>query len=219
MARIDEPIGLIDTEEKKQEIWSNIRQGGRTTTYAQNLSVNYTLPINKLPFLDFTNTRLNYSSAYSWIAAPLSADDDGNFIPNSLGNVINNSQQMRVNSDFSLDKLYNKSPYLKKFNTRNPTAGNKEATQKKRESIIAEREKINKEIAKLEEKKEKELEKLKKIKETEELEGKERKEQIKAQKTNIKNVKEQIKKKKKDKKSKQTPAKFLENIVMQSIIQ
>lgn len=218
MARIDEPFGLIDTQEKKDEIWSNIRNGGRTTTYTQNLAVNYTLPLNKLPLLDFTNTRLNYTSNYNWIAAPLSADDDGNFIPNSLGNVITNSQQMRINSDFSLDKLYNKSPYLKKFNTRNPTAGNKEATQKKRDQMIAAREKIDKEIAKLEEKKEKEVEKLKKIKESEELEGKERKEQIKAQKGNIKNLNQQIKKKKKDKKSKQPPAKFFENVVMQPLV-
>lgn len=218
MARIDEPFGAIDTDEKKEEIWGNILQGGRTTTYTQNLAVNYTLPINKLPFLDFTNTRVSYNSAYNWIAAPLAADEDGNFIENSLGNTINNSQQIRLNSDLNFEKLYNKSPYLKKFNGRNPTAGNREATKKRKETMIAARNKIDTEIDKLKQKLEKEKEKLSKLKENEDLEKDEKKEAIKKQKKGVKDIKKQIKKKRKDKKTKQKPANILENLVMQPLV-
>lgn len=217
-ARIDEAPGEIDTEDEKQEIWQNIKNGGRTTMFNQALNVNYTLPIDKIPFLDFTKTTIRYSSGYNWIAANLRADANGEYIANPLGNTMNNNQQIRFNSDWNFDKLYSKVPYLKKFTGNNPTAGNKEATQKKRESITKAREKIETDIEKLEEKKLAEKENLIAIKADEELEDEERKEKIKLSKEQIKKLKKQIRKRKKDKKSKQAPASFFENVIMQPLV-
>ncbi len=217
-ARIDEPFGRIDTDEEKQEIWSNISQGGRTTLFNQSLNVNYTLPLNKLPLLDFTNTTVRYGSGYNWIAAPLRADAEGNYIQNPLGNTMGNNQQIRFNTDWNMDKLYSKVPYLKKFTGNNTTAGNKEATQKKRESISKAREKIVSDIETLKEKKAKEKEKKAEIDENEDLSDEEKAAAKKESKVKIKAFKKQIKKRKKDKRSKQAPAKFIENLGMQPLV-
>jgi cell surface protein SprA len=217
-ARIDEPFGKIDTEEDKKEIWNNISQGGRTTLFTQNLNINYTLPLNKLPILDFTNTTFRYGSGFNWIAAPLRADADGNYIQNPLGNNMSNNQQMRFSSDWNFDKLYAKVPYLKKFTGTNPTAGNKEATQSKRESIEKARQKIDEDIASLKEKRDAEKENYEAIQADAELEEEKKEEQLKASKEKIKALKKQIKKRKKDKKTKQAPATFFENVGMQPLL-
>lgn len=217
-ARIDEPFGRIDTDEEKEEIWNNISRGGRTTLFSQTLNVNYTLPLNKLPILDFTNTTFRYGSGFNWIAAPLRADVNGDFIANPLGNTMSNTQQMRFSTDWNFDRLYAKVPYLKKFTGNNPTAGNKEATQKKRESIVKAREKIDSDIDKLKEKRTKEKENLATIKVNPELEEEEKKEAITDAKIKIKGLKKQIKKRRRDKKTKQAPAKFFENLVMQPLL-
>jgi len=217
-ARIDEPEGRIDTEDEKQELWQNIKDGGRTTMFSQSLNVNYTVPLNKIPFLSFTKTTLRYSSGYNWVAAGLYADEDGNYIENPLGNTMNNNQQIRFNSDWNFDKLYSKVPYLKKFIGNNPTAGNKKATDKKRESIEKARAKIEADIEKLKAKKIAEKENLALIKVDEELEEEERKEKIKKSKTQIKKLRKQIKKRKKDRRAKQAPAAFFENAIMQPLV-
>jgi cell surface protein SprA len=182
------------------------------------LNVNYTLPLNKLPLLDFTNTTVRYGSGYNWIAAPLRADAEGNYIQNPLGNTMGNNQQIRLNTDWNMDKLYSKVPYLKKFTGNNPTAGNKEATQKKRESISKAREKIVSDIETLKEKKAKEKEKKAEIDENEELSDEEKAAAKKESKVKIKAFKKQIKKRKKDKRSKQAPAKFIENLGVQPLV-
>ncbi|MDG1721188.1 MAG: cell surface protein SprA, partial [Bacteroidia bacterium] len=217
-ARIDEPIGRIDTDDDKKEIWSNIGNGGRTTLFNQSLNINYTLPLNKLPILDFTNTTVRYGSGFNWIAAPLRADGEGNFIENPQGNNVSNNQQIRLSSDWNFDKLYSKVPYLKKFTGNNPTAGNKKATQKKRESIEKARKKISDDIEKLLEKKVAERVKIAAIDENEDLSDEEKKEAKKIAKIKIKALKKQIKKRRKDKKMKQAPAKFLENLGMQPLL-
>ncbi|MGB1247660.1 MAG: cell surface protein SprA, partial [Chitinophagales bacterium] len=217
MARIDEAPGELNDEDKK-ELWDNIAKGGRTTTFAQNLGIIYTLPFNKLPFLDFTNTKISYNSGYNWVAAPLRADANGDLIANSLGNSMTNTQQIRFNTNWTFDKLYNKIPYLKKFNSRNPTAGNKEATKNKQESIKKAREKMDETIENLKEKKAEEKVRLAEVKANLDLEDADKKNQISAIKDNIKGYKKQIKQRKKDKRKKQAPAKIYENLVVQPLL-
>lgn len=217
-ARIDEPLGKIDTDEEKQQIWTNISRGGRTTLFSQSLNVNYTLPLSKLPILDFTKTTVRYGSGFNWIAAPLRADADGNYIANPLGNTMSNNQQIRISSDLNFDKLYAKVPYLKKFTGTNPTAGNKEATDKKKESIQSARAKIDEDIDKLKDKKEDEKDKLDAYKSDAELEEDEKKTLITDSKEAIKTIKFQIKKRKQDKRKKQAPASFFENVGMQPLL-
>jgi cell surface protein SprA len=164
-ARIDEPLGLLNTKEKKNEVWGNIGQGGRNTNYNQQLGVNYTVPINKLPALDWVTATVGYNGTYTWTALPWQADSaTGKLIQNSLGNIISNSQNDRAKIDFNFKKLYDKVPFLKTYNAPNPNAGDKKENDKKREAVRKAREKIKDEMTKLKEKRVKMKEDLAKAK-------------------------------------------------------
>lgn len=113
-ARIDEPEGIVDKQRDperyqqwKDTVWQNIMDGGRPVNYNHDFSVQYTLPINKLPFLDWTSVQTAYSTRYDWQAAALTKDSV------NLGNTIRNANSLQVNTDLSLTSLYNKSKYLR----------------------------------------------------------------------------------------------------------
>ncbi|MEI7597100.1 MAG: cell surface protein SprA [Bacteroidota bacterium] len=123
-ARVDEPYGRIDKEdddykEKRKEIMDNISSFGRTTTYNHDINVNYTLPINKIPIINWVTVSARYSAQYRWQAAPLSALE--------LGNTIENSNSKQLNGQFNMVTLYNKVGYLKKLNQPKPEAKKKTA--------------------------------------------------------------------------------------------
>lgn len=114
LSRIDEPEGIVDKqrdperyEQWKDTVWNNILDGGRPVNYNHDLSVQYTLPVNKLPYLEWTNVQAAYSTRYDWQAAPITEDST------NLGNVIRNANSLQVNGDFSLTTLYNKSKFLR----------------------------------------------------------------------------------------------------------
>lgn len=120
-ARIDEPPGRIDKEDSEYEakmdsIWQNIKSMGRITNFNQSLKVNYAVPINKIPFLDWTSTSVQYSGDYKWTAAPLYKDSLGNYTEHPYGNVIENNRSISMNVNGNMVNLYNKIPYLKKLN-------------------------------------------------------------------------------------------------------
>ena len=115
-ARIDEPEGIVDKQRNperyqqwKDTVWNNILDGGRPVNYNHDFTVDYTVPINKLPFLDWTSMRLAYSGRYDWQAAPLTKDST------NLGNVIRNASSLQVNTSLSLTTLYNKSKFLREM--------------------------------------------------------------------------------------------------------
>lgn len=105
-ARVDEPAGAIDTKEKKDSVWNNIKDFGRNIDYSHNITLNYNLPTNKLPIIDWVNARAAYATTYSWRAASLVVD--------SLGNTISNTRDIRLNADGNLTSLYNKIGFIKK---------------------------------------------------------------------------------------------------------
>ncbi len=90
------------------DVKSQIFSFGNMDRYIQNFTANYTVPIDKLPLLDWITATATYQSSYSWTASPLSIQD-------RLGNQIENSRTIQLNGNMAFDKLYNKSPYLKKL--------------------------------------------------------------------------------------------------------
>ena len=107
-ATIDEPQGRIDTYEKRDSIWNNIKNFGRMTNYNHALNVNYNIPINKIPWFNWVTASAKYSAGYIWTGAPLSAL--------ALGNTIENTNNKQLNGTFNFINLYNKVDYLKKLN-------------------------------------------------------------------------------------------------------
>ena len=129
--RVDEPEGAVDRkkdnwENMRDSIWSNVLNGGRTTQYNHNTTVNWTLPINKFPILSWITSNASYTGNYSWTAAPLERQDDGSFSQASFGNTVQNSQNWQINANANLTQLYNKVPFLKKINqNRRRSAGSR----------------------------------------------------------------------------------------------
>ncbi len=112
-ARVDEPQGRInrgdeDYQWKRDSIWQNVRNLGRTTFYNHRINLNYNIPINKLPMLDWLTASAGYSADFDWRAAPLSAT--------ALGNSIENSHTKRLNTNANLVNLYNKVGFLRNIN-------------------------------------------------------------------------------------------------------
>lgn len=130
-ARIDEPPGRInrnddDWEVKRDSIMENIRNFGRTTTYNHRIQVNYNIPINKLPLLDWVTANAGYNADFDWRAAPLAAVE--------LGNTIENSNTKRLNMNANIVNLYNKVGYLReinqKSNARRPSSNRRGQTNR-----------------------------------------------------------------------------------------
>ncbi|MCF8245667.1 MAG: cell surface protein SprA [Saprospiraceae bacterium] len=103
---------------RREAIYENMRDFGRTKSYKHQYSVTYNVPIKVLPFMDWTSLKLSYDADYSWDAASLATNAQ------ALGNVITNGQRRQVEGDLDFEKLYNYSNYLKKINSkRRPAPG------------------------------------------------------------------------------------------------
>jgi cell surface protein SprA len=107
-SRVDEPFGRLDTKEKKDTFWNNVGRFGRNTGFTQSLNANYTVPMAKLPILDWTTIRASYGSTYNWTSASLLAKN--------LGNIIGNTQNKQLNGEMDFTKLYNKVKFLRILN-------------------------------------------------------------------------------------------------------
>ena len=114
---VDEPDEYIDrttgeritTKERRDSIFKNMANFGRTKEYSHNFRLAYRIPTNLFPFLDWIRADASYNGQYSWSAAALNTD--------SLGNVIQNGQGIQFTADFDLTRLYNKSDYLSRINS------------------------------------------------------------------------------------------------------
>jgi len=218
-SRIDEPDGLIDTKEERKEVWNNALAGGRNNNFAQSFAVAYTLPINKIPTLDFVTANVGYSANYSWTALPWQIDTATNkWRQNSLGNILNNAQNSRAKVDLNFRRLYDKIPFLKTYNSPNPQAGNKKENDKKREAVKKAREKIKADIDKLKEKRVKLKEDLAKTLADSQMDTAKRNKEIKRLKAELKSNKKAIRQKKKDYAAKQAPADPFISMVMRPVL-
>ena len=130
-ALIGEPDGKVDRDDKesyeafKQEVWSNIQRFGDNTNYNHNFDLNYSLPLKKIPGLDFVNASARYSATYAW---DLVGNPDAD---TSLGSTIRNSQTKGLQATLSMDILYNKFQYYKDL--KNPQIDNRYVFKEEKE--------------------------------------------------------------------------------------
>ncbi|MCB0804727.1 MAG: cell surface protein SprA, partial [Bacteroidales bacterium] len=100
---------VFTPDDKKDRVRSEISKGGTKTRYNQSLGLNYNIPINKIPLLDWVTGTAGYQVGYTWTASPVSIQDE-------IGNTIANNRNITLNGNADLNKLYNKVPFLKKIN-------------------------------------------------------------------------------------------------------
>jgi cell surface protein SprA len=124
VARIDELDGIMDRElypDQYQlmldEIYRNLSNFGRPVDYQHSLTVDYRIPINKLPLLDWTTASANYRGSYDWLAGPRLPERAGES-KIEVGNNAGNTMNFRLNGSLNFVTLYNKVPYFKDLNSR-----------------------------------------------------------------------------------------------------
>jgi cell surface protein SprA len=106
---VDEPYGRLDGL-KIDTLWRNIRRLGRTTNYNHTLNLNYIVPINKIPYMDWTALAAHYSTNFTWRAAPEFAIGNPQL---NVGNSIQNARTIRFDPELNFTNLYNRIPFLK----------------------------------------------------------------------------------------------------------
>jgi len=108
-AIVDEPDGRMNGL-KRDTLWENFWRLGRTTDYNHMLNITYTLPIHKLPGLDWMNVDARYGTQFSWQTEPLLSmlNQDIN-----MGNSIQNSRTIQVNPTLNMAGLYNKFGFIR----------------------------------------------------------------------------------------------------------
>src|SRR5690606_32679182 len=100
---IDEPAGRLDGL-KRDTLWENFFRLGRTTDYNHMLNVNYTVPVDKIPGLQWVSLLARYGAQFNWQTEPLFSLRDPDL---SLGNSIQNSRTMQLNPSLNFIGLYN----------------------------------------------------------------------------------------------------------------
>lgn len=98
-----------DYQQKKDTIWDDILNFGTLSRFTQNMNINYTLPFNKIPILNWVTGTARYGSNYRWEASPKS-------IQKILANTIENSNTIQFNGGVRMVTLYNKVGFLQKVN-------------------------------------------------------------------------------------------------------
>jgi cell surface protein SprA len=107
--RVDKKNDPLSYQVFMDTIRSQMSTFGKTMDYSHNYSVNYTLPLDKLPLTDWVTANFKYGGTYNWLRAPLGQSEFGNTIQN------NRTINMTVQANFT--NLYNKVPFLKKVNS------------------------------------------------------------------------------------------------------
>ncbi|TVR81057.1 MAG: cell surface protein SprA [Saprospirales bacterium] len=105
--RTDEFVGTARSD-RRQFVWDNVRDFGRIRDYNHNLTANYKVPIDKLPFMEWISIDARYTTNYTWSAASFQAPFLGNSLYNARG------ESIRANLNF--ERLYNSIGYLSRIN-------------------------------------------------------------------------------------------------------
>jgi cell surface protein SprA len=107
---VDEPDGRINGL-KRDTLWSNLKNLGRTTDYNHNLNVRYNWPIAKIPGLDWVNLATTYGTNFTWQTEPLATLRDPLI---DLGNSIQNARTVQINPTLNFISLYNKFGFIRR---------------------------------------------------------------------------------------------------------
>lgn len=107
LAMIDEPAGEIN-QFARDSIMTNLRRLGRMKNFNQTTTLNYTVPIDKLPATDWLGAELRYQAGVTWTAGAIGLAD-------SLGHLLRNQQQRSVTGKVDMNKLYNKFAFFRRI--------------------------------------------------------------------------------------------------------
>ncbi|MBR4739519.1 MAG: cell surface protein SprA, partial [Bacteroidales bacterium] len=117
-ARIDEPIGRLETQTARDSVWQSIASGGTMQNFQQVVNVSYELPISKLPYMDFLRMPLTYRTQFTHQGTTQALA--------SMGSTLQNSTTMQASVQANFQTLFNKIPLLKKAWANSNSSPNKQ---------------------------------------------------------------------------------------------
>lgn len=104
-ARIEEPVGRIETRSASDSIWQSILTGGTMSNYQQQVNLTWDVPVSKLPYLDFLRMPVSYRTNYQYQGTTLALA--------SLGSTLQSATTMQVGVQGSMQTFYNKFKLIK----------------------------------------------------------------------------------------------------------
>lgn len=117
---IEEPRGRIDTKAKKDTVYHSILALGKAMQFTQSIRLNYTVPINKIPALNWVRLNSSYVTQYTFQGSTDATE--------SLGNNIENSMRVNITGSLAFNTLFNKVSFIKKaYETRGNNNTNQRA--------------------------------------------------------------------------------------------
>lgn len=100
----DSVNGIVDNT---NTIWDDYFNVGEPNQFTQQFTLNYELPLNKIPLLSFIRSTYAYTGSFNWQRASEAYSNieiDG--INYNLGNTIQNARTQRLNTTFGMETLY-----------------------------------------------------------------------------------------------------------------
>ena len=107
--QVDRNVNPANFQAFKDSISNQLLKGGKAMDYAHNYTLSYSVPLDKIPLLNWVTANIKYGGSFNWQRAPLGQSD--------FGNTIQNTRTVNVTSQMNFTTLYNKVPYLKKVNS------------------------------------------------------------------------------------------------------
>ena len=145
-AEVEEPFLPVNKERYpteyaawKDSVKHSLQSFGRPLSYQQNFTASYTLPLNKLPILEWLTADASYSGTYNWMR--------GNSVAGvNVGNNIANKRNITFKTTMNFEKLYNLIPYLEETNKRFASSNKKQKSSKSRKPKVEKAKPFTKEV-------------------------------------------------------------------------
>ena len=115
--RIDELYGPADADSVRQSIRESFWTGGRPTQFQQRVNLNYNLPLDKIPAVDWITSDIRYTGTFNWTTnSQVALNSQSDTL--RLGNTIQNSSTINWGAQLNVVNLYNKVPWLLEINNK-----------------------------------------------------------------------------------------------------
>ncbi|MFM1912859.1 MAG: hypothetical protein RIR51_697, partial [Bacteroidota bacterium] len=113
-AIIDEPYGELINQIDKDSVITNIKKLGRPKLFDQTISLDYRLPLDKLPLTDWMEASYSHKINFNYWANSLGLKDENGF---NFGNIIKNSKDRTISGQVDFVALYNRIKALRWVNS------------------------------------------------------------------------------------------------------
>jgi cell surface protein SprA len=105
--RIDKKLDPENYRDFKDTIRAQMKTLGQSIDYTHDYGLQYNIPFDKIPVLDWVTGNAKYSGTFNWQRAPLGQSE--------YGNIIQNSRVFNTTAQLNFTTLYSKSKFLQKI--------------------------------------------------------------------------------------------------------